>query len=94
MKNLADDIIELVNFVRPPNDQIDRDLVFTNAKNHLMTFKPNGKKYLGKMMQGDMFGGMQQNTNNGEQIPTLEDLLQPITHEPSTETESKGNDLD
>ena len=52
MKNLGDDIIELLNFVRPPLDQIDRDMVFTSAKNHLMNFKPSGKKYLGKMMQG------------------------------------------
>lgn len=52
MKNLADDFIELINFIRPQDDQIDRDLVFTNHKNHLMDFKPGGKKYLGKMMQG------------------------------------------
>lgn len=52
MKNLADDFIELINYVRPPNDPIDRNLVFTNHKNHLMDFKPGGKKYLAKMMQG------------------------------------------
>lgn len=52
MKNLADDYIELINFLRPQNDQIIRDLVFTNAKNHTMTFKPDGRKYLGRMMRG------------------------------------------
>jgi superfamily II DNA or RNA helicase len=51
MKNLADDFIELINFIRPETDQIDKDLVFTN-KSHLMAFKPGGKEYLGKMMQG------------------------------------------
>lgn len=52
MKNLADDFIELINYVRPPNDPVDRNLVFTNHKNHLMEFKPGGRSYLGKMIQG------------------------------------------
>ena len=52
MKNLADDFIELINFIRPPDDQIDRNVVFNNHKNHLMDFNPGGEKYLAKMMQG------------------------------------------
>jgi len=52
MKNLADDIIELVNYLRPEDDQIDRDLVFTNHKNHLMDYKPGGREYLGRMLRG------------------------------------------
>ena len=29
MKNLADDIVELLNFIRPPDDPIERDKIFT-----------------------------------------------------------------
>ena len=32
MKNLADDIISLVNFLRPPDDPIVRDKIFTMEK--------------------------------------------------------------
>jgi hypothetical protein len=52
MKNLADDIIELMNFLRPPNDLINRDLVFTSHKNYLMEFKKGGKEYLQDMTRG------------------------------------------
>jgi superfamily II DNA or RNA helicase len=52
MKNLADDIIELMNFLRPQDDPIDRDLVYTNQKNHLMELKPGGREYFSKMIQG------------------------------------------
>lgn len=52
MKNLADDIIDMLNFIRPVNDPIQRDKVFTSDKNHLMKFKPNGKEYLEKMAKG------------------------------------------
>jgi len=52
MKNLADDIIELINFLRPQDDPLERDLVYTNQKNHLMDFKPGGKEYFSKMIQG------------------------------------------
>ena len=52
MKNLADDMIELVNFIRPQNDQINRDLVFTKNKGHLMDYVNGGREYLGKMLQG------------------------------------------
>ena len=52
MKNLADDIIELINFIRPPDSPILRDLVFNSVKNHLMEIKPGGIEYLKKMTQG------------------------------------------
>ena len=52
MKNLAHDIIELINFIRPIDDQLERDFVFTSHKNHLMEFKPGGKEYFLKMTQG------------------------------------------
>ena len=52
MKNLGDDIIELLNFIRPVDFPIERDLVFTSAKNHTMEFKPGGLEYLKKMAKG------------------------------------------
>ncbi len=52
MKNLADDIIDMLNFLRPLNDQIKRENVFTSDKNYLMTFKEGGKEYLKKMATG------------------------------------------
>ena len=52
MKNLADDIIFLVNLLRPINDQIDRDLIFTPEKNHEMKFKDGGREYLRNMVRG------------------------------------------
>lgn len=52
MKNLADDIVELINFIRPQNDLIERDRVFTSNKNYLMDFKPGGQDYLKKMIRG------------------------------------------
>jgi len=52
MKNLADDIIDMLNFLRPYNDQIKRDNVFTGEKNYLMAFKEGGQEYLRKMATG------------------------------------------
>ena len=52
MKNRADDIVELVNFLRPPDNPIQRDKIFTSQKNHEMEFKEGGEKYLAKMTQG------------------------------------------
>ena len=52
MKNLADDIIELINYLRPVDDPILRDNVFTSDRNYLMNAKPNGLEYLKKMCQG------------------------------------------
>lgn len=52
MKNLADDIVELVNFIRPKNEKISRDKIFNSYKNHQMNFKPGGIDYLKKMTKG------------------------------------------
>ena len=52
MKNLADDIIELINFIRPPLHPMQRDHVFSSHKNHEMEFKDSGLKYLSEMTRG------------------------------------------
>lgn len=52
MKNLADDIIELINYLRPRNDLIHREKVFTSDRNYMMQFKPGGEEYLQKMSTG------------------------------------------
>ena len=53
MKNLADDIIDLLNFIRPIDKPIRRDKVFTSTeKNYLMKFKEGGEKYLKKHAKG------------------------------------------
>jgi len=52
MKNRGDDIIDILNFLRPQDNPIKRDKVFTNEKNYLMDFKPNGKEYLRKKALG------------------------------------------
>jgi len=46
MINLADEIIDLLNFLRPENDQIQRDKIFTSEKNYMMKLKPNGLDHL------------------------------------------------
>jgi hypothetical protein len=52
MKNLADDIVDLLNFLRPSDDQIKRDKVFTGEKNYMMDFKPGGIEYLKDKARG------------------------------------------
>ena len=52
MKNLADDIVGLINYIRPDYAPIERDKIFTSQRGHLMEFKPNGKEYLRKMVRG------------------------------------------
>lgn len=52
MKNLADDIIYLINIIRPKNDKIIRDNVFTSNQGHKMKFKEGGIKYLKDMVRG------------------------------------------
>ena len=52
MKNLGDDIIDILNFIRPPNQQIKREKVFTSDKNYLMDFKEGGKEYLRSKASG------------------------------------------
>lgn len=52
MKNLADDIIELLNYIRPLNYPMERDKIFTSARGNTMAFKPDGKEYLRNMSRG------------------------------------------
>jgi len=51
MKNLGDDIIELINLLRPVKSQIEREMVF-NGSGHTMEFRENGREYLKKMVNG------------------------------------------
>ncbi len=53
MKNSASDIIDLLNFLRPEDSQIERDKIFVNAESlHQMDFREGGLKYLKKMASG------------------------------------------
>jgi superfamily II DNA or RNA helicase len=52
MKNFADDIIELINYLRPQNDQINKNKVFDNIGSQDEIFSPNGEKYLANMISG------------------------------------------
>jgi superfamily II DNA or RNA helicase len=52
MKNLADDVIELINFIRPLNSPILRDKIFNSEKGHLMEIKEGGEEYLRNMIRG------------------------------------------
>ena len=52
MINFADEIIEILNYLRPQNDQIYRDMIFTSDKTHMMEYKAGGKEYLKKMASG------------------------------------------
>ncbi len=52
MINLADEIIDLLNFIRPDNDQVQRDRVFTSDKNWAMKIKPGGLDYLADKARG------------------------------------------
>ena len=52
MKNLADDIVPLLNFLRPQDDPMERERIFDSNKNHTMTFKEGGLDYLKNMARG------------------------------------------
>ena len=52
MINFADEIIQLINYIRPQEDPIERENVFTSDKSHTMAFKPKGQEYLQKMCSG------------------------------------------
>lgn len=52
MINLADEIVDLLNFIRPGSDQIQRDQIFTNEKNYSMKIKPGGLDYLKEKARG------------------------------------------
>jgi len=52
MKNFADDIVELVNFIRPKEYPMLREKIFTNSKSSEMGFKPDGLDYFKRMTTG------------------------------------------
>ncbi len=52
MINLADEIVDLLNFIRPLDDQLQRDKIFTSEKNYSMKIKPGGLDYLKEMARG------------------------------------------
>lgn len=52
MKNLADDVVDLINFVRPSDKQLKRDKIFTSEKNYMMKFKEDGEDYLKRKALG------------------------------------------
>lgn len=52
MKNLADDIIYLINLLRPLDSQIERDKVFMQNKTFDMKFREGGVEYLRDMVRG------------------------------------------
>jgi len=52
MINLADEIIDLLNFIRPQDDMIQRDKIFTPEKNYLMQIKSQGLEYLQEKAKG------------------------------------------
>ena len=52
MINLADEIVDLLNFIRPLNDQVQRDKIFTSEKNYSMKIKSTGLEYLKEKARG------------------------------------------
>ena len=42
----------MLNFLRPVDEPIKRDLIFTSDKNYTMKFKTGGEDYLKKMASG------------------------------------------
>ena len=52
MINLPDEIVDLLNFIRPIDDQIERDKVFIGDKNYKMKIKPGGLEYLQEKARG------------------------------------------
>jgi len=52
MKNLGHEIVELLNFIRPQDSQINRDKIFTSSRNYTIDFKPGGLEYLKNMCRG------------------------------------------
>ena len=52
MINYADEIIYLLNLIRPETDQIQRDKIFSSEKNYEMKIKPGGLEYLKEKAKG------------------------------------------
>ena len=53
MKNSADEIVELLNYIRPLNDQMQRDKIFDNPQyTYQLEIKENGLEYLREKSRG------------------------------------------
>lgn len=52
MKNLASDIVSLINFLRPKSSPMERDKAFSGKKNYLMEMKEGGEEYIRNMARG------------------------------------------
>ena len=52
MINFANEIIELINYIRPIDDPVIKEKIFTSDKMNIMSFKEGGLDYLKKMMNG------------------------------------------
>lgn len=52
MKNLADEIIDIVNFIRPVDNPLEKDKLFYAQDSTLLKLKPNGLEYFAKMISG------------------------------------------
>ena len=52
MINLPDEIVDLLNFIRPLDDQVERDKIFFGDKNYKMKIKPDGLDYLRDKARG------------------------------------------
>ena len=52
MINNADEIVKLLNLIRPPDDQIERDKIFTSDKTDTIKLKENGLNYLKEKARG------------------------------------------
>jgi hypothetical protein len=52
MINLADEIVDLLNFIRPESDMIQRDRIFSGEKNYAMKIKTEGLDYLKEKARG------------------------------------------
>lgn len=51
-KNLASDIIPLINYIRPQYMPLEYDKTFTNERNNNMELKPGGEEYFRTMIRG------------------------------------------
>jgi hypothetical protein len=60
MKNRADSIVDLVNFLKPDDEKLSKEHFFTSDKVYQLEFKPNGEEKLKKYVQGyvSYFRGM------------------------------------
>ena len=70
MKNRADSIIDLVNFLKPEDQRLPKEHFFTSDKVYELEFKPGGEEKIKKYVQGyvSFFRGMMPYTFAKEKI--------------------------